>query len=257
MRGGVQRSTESSREASTSQRRGWLPRGPVFTIVLLVVAITVAAAAGAALASLFSGAPTELPAEVAGIGAPSDSSPEAGFARDMMVHHAQAVEMAEIVRDKTGSEEIRTLAADIALTQQAQIGQMQGWLQVWDLPPTGTEPAMSWMGEPHEGRMPGMASPEEINDLQQASPEEAEALFLQLMVPHHEAAVPMAQAVLEETDRKEVERLAGSIMASQQAEIELMRGLLQRRGVTVEDGEGEPDPGRPSHDADGHSPGGH
>ena len=222
-----------------------------------MVAITVAAAAGAALASLFSGAPTELPAEVAGIGAPSDSSPEAGFARDMMVHHAQAVEMAEIVRDKTGSEEIRTLAADIALTQQAQIGQMQGWLQVWDLPPTGIEPAMSWMGEPHEGRMPGMASPEEINDLQQASPEEAEALFLQLMVPHHEAAVPMAQAVLEETDRKEVERLAGSIVASQQAEIELMRGLLQRRGVTVEDGEGEPDPGRPSHDADGHSPGGH
>lgn len=253
----MQGSTESSREASTSQRRGWLPRGPVFTIVLLVVAITVAAAAGAALASLFSGAPTELPAEVAGIGAPSDSSPEAGFARDMMVHHAQAVEMAEIVRDKTGSEEIRTLAADIALTQQAQIGQMQGWLQVWDLPPTGTEPAMSWMGEPHEGRMPGMASPEEINDLQQASPEEAEALFLQLMVPHHEAAVPMAQAVLEETDRKEVERLAGSIVASQQAEIELMRGLLQRRGVTIEDGEGEPDPGRPSHDADGHSPGGH
>ena len=223
-----------------------------------MVAVAVAAVAGAALASLFSGgAPTDLPAEVADIGAPSDSSPEAGFARDMMVHHAQAVEMAEIVRDKTGSEEIRTLAADIALTQQAQIGQMQGWLQVWDLPPTGTEPAMSWMGEPHEGRMPGMASPEEINNLQQAPPEEAEALFLQLMVPHHEAAVPMAQAVLEETDRKEVERLAGSIMASQQAEIELMRGLLQRRGVTVEDGEGESDPGRPSHDADGHSPGGH
>src|SRR5918998_931462 len=258
MRGSVQRTSESSRESPTSQRRGWLPRDPVFTAVLLLVTIAVAAAAGAAVASLFSdGAPADLPAEVSGIGAPSDSSPEAGFARDMMVHHAQAVEMAEIVRDKTESEEIRTLAADIALTQQAQIGQMQGWLQVWDLPPTGTEPAMSWMGETHEGRMPGMASPEEINDLQQASPEEAEALFLQLMVPHHEAAVPMAQAGLEETDRQEGERLGGSIVASQQAEIELMRGLLQRRGVTVEDGEAEPDPGRPSHDADGHSPGGH
>jgi uncharacterized protein (DUF305 family) len=223
-----------------------------------LVTIAVAAAAGAAVASLFSdGAPADLPAEVSGIGAPSDSSPEAGFARDMMVHHAQAVEMAEIVRDKTESQEIRTLAADIALTQQAQIGQMQGWLQVWNLPPTATEPAMSWMGEPHEGRMPGMASPEELNDLQQASPEEAEVLFLQLMIPHHEAAVPMAEAVLEETDRKEVERLAGSIVASQQAEIELMRGLLQRRGVTVESGEGESAPGGHSHDADDHSPGGH
>jgi uncharacterized protein (DUF305 family) len=257
MRGSVQRTSESSRESPTSQRRGWLPRGPVFTAVLLLVAIAVAAAAGAAVASLFSGgAPTELPAEI-GLGAPADDSAEAGFARDMMVHHAQAVEMAEIVRDKTESQEIRTLAADIALTQQAQIGQMQGWLQVWDLPPTATEPAMSWMGEPHEGRMPGMASPEEINDLQQASPEEAEVLFLQLMIPHHEAAVPMAEAVLEKTDRKEVERLAGSIVASQQAEIELMRGLLQRRGVTVESGEGESAPGGHSHDADDHSPGGH
>src|SRR5918992_1350416 len=166
MRGGVQRSTESSREAPTSQRRGWLPRGSVFTIVLLVVAIAVAAAAGAALASLFSvGAPADLPAEVAGIGAPSDSSPEAGFARDMMVHHAQAVEMAEIVRDKTESNEIRILASDIALTQQAQIGQMQGWLGVWGLPITGTEPAMAWMGHPTEGRMRGMAPPEDVNRL--------------------------------------------------------------------------------------------
>jgi uncharacterized protein (DUF305 family) len=172
-----------------------------------------------------------------------------------MVHHAQAVQMAEIVRDKTESEEIRTLAADIALTQQAQIGQMQGWLQVWDLPPTATEPAMSWMGHPTKGRMPGMASPEEINELQQASSEEADVLFLQLMIPHHEAAVPMAEAVLEESDRKEVERLAGSIVASQQAEIELMRALLQRRGVSVE--EDEPASGEHSHDADEAPHGGH
>src|SRR5918999_1455277 len=254
MRGGVQRSTESSREASTSQRRGWLPRGPVFTIFLLVVAITVAAAAGAALASLFSGAPTELPAEVAGIGAPSDSSPEAGFARDMMVHHAQAVEMAVIVRDKQGSEEIRTLAADIALTQQAQIGQMQGWLQVWDLPPTGTESAMSWMGHPTEGRMPGMAAPEELDRLQRASPEEADVLFLQLMIPHHEAALPMAEAVLEETERPEVERLAGAIAASQQGEIEMMKGLLNQRGVAVEEESAGSD--EHSHGANGHLHGG-
>src|SRR5829696_1659366 len=243
MRGSVQRSTKNSREAHTSQKRALLPRISLLTAVLLVVAILVAAAGGAALAALFSGnAPADLPTQVSDIGAPSDSSPEAGFARDMMVHHAQAVEMAEIVRDKTESEEIRTLAADIALTQQAQIGQMQGWLQVWDLPPTGTEPAMSWMGEPHEGRMPGMASPEEINDLQQASPEEA--------------AVPMAEAILRETDRKEVERLAGSIVASQQAEIELMRGLLQKRGVTVEGG-GESEPSGHSHEAAEAPHGGH
>jgi uncharacterized protein (DUF305 family) len=166
---------------------------------------------------------------------PAEDSAEAGFARDMIVHHAQAVQMAEIVRGKTESEEIRTLAADIALTQQAQIGQMQGWLQVWDLPPTGTEPAMSWMGHPTEGRMPGMASPEELDRLQRASPEEADVLFLQLMIPHHEAALPMAEAVLEETEREEVQQLAAAVATSQEAEIRVLQELLQRHGVQAEE----------------------
>jgi uncharacterized protein (DUF305 family) len=171
---------------------------------------------------------------------PGNSSAEAGFARDMSVHHAQAVEMAEIVRDKTDSEQIRTMAADIALTQQAQIGQMQGWLDVWGLPPTGTEPAMSWMGHPTEGRMPGMASPEEINRLRDAPPDEADEMFLRLMIRHHKAALPMARAVLERTDRPEVRRLATAIVSSQKGEIRIMQEMLKSRG-------GKPEQGSPSH----------
>jgi uncharacterized protein (DUF305 family) len=162
---------------------------------------------------------------------PGDDSAEAGFARDMMVHHAQAVEMAELLRDKDVGPEIETLATDIALTQQAQIGQMQGWLSVWGLPMTGAEPAMSWMGHPTTGRMPGMATPGEIEALRKASPEEAERRFLRLMIPHHQAAVPMAEAVLDETDRPEVRQLAEAIVASQKAEIEVMRGMLEERGA--------------------------
>jgi len=162
---------------------------------------------------------------------PGDGSAEAGFARDMSVHHAQAVEMAEIVRDKTQSEEVRLMAADMALTQQGQIGRMQGWLEVWNLPATGAEPAMSWMGHPTEGRMPGMASPEEIERLQKASPEEADKMFFRLMIPHHQAAVPMAEAVIGETDRPEVENLARAIAATQPGEVELMKEMLEERGA--------------------------
>jgi uncharacterized protein (DUF305 family) len=167
---------------------------------------------------------------------PGDDSAEAGFARDMMVHHAQAVEMAGILRDKSVSPEMETLATDIALTQQAQIGQMQGWLAVWGLPMTGAEPPMAWMDHHTDGRMPGMATPEEIGALQEAPPEEAEKRFLRLMIPHHQAAVPMAEAVLEETDRLEVRQLAGAIAASQKAEIETMRDLLAERGAKPEGG---------------------
>lgn len=210
-----------------SKRRD-LPRVPV-----LVAALLVGVVVGAALALLFfARTPGDVPAA---LGAPGEDSAEAGFARDMIVHHAQAVQMAEIVRGKTESEEIRTLAADIALTQQAQIGQMQGWLQVWDLPPTGTEPAMSWMGHPTEGRMPGMAAPEELDRLQRASPEEADVLFLQLMIPHHEAALPMAEAVLDETEREEVQQLAAAVATSQEAEIRVLQELLQRHGVQAEE----------------------
>lgn len=167
---------------------------------------------------------------------PGEGSAEAGFARDMSVHHAQAVEMAEIVRDKTESGEIRLMAADMALTQQGQIGRMQGWLDAWGLPATGAEPAMSWMGHPTEGRMPGMASPEEIGRLQNAPPAEADRLFLRLMIPHHQAAVPMAEAVMERTDRPEVENLAGAITATQEAEIQTMREMLEERGAEAPEG---------------------
>ena len=176
---------------------------------------------------------------------PADDSAEAGFARDMSVHHAQAVEMAEIVRNKTQSEEVRIMAADMALTQQGQIGQMQGWLAAWNLPATGTEPAMSWMGHPTEGRMPGMASPEEIERLQSVSPEEADRMFFQLMIPHHQAAVPMAQAAIERTDQPEVENLAGAVVATQKGEIELMNDMLEERGAEAPESS-------PSH-GDGHS----
>ncbi len=168
---------------------------------------------------------------------PGNSSAEAGFARDMIVHHSQAVEMAEIVRDRTENDRIKTLATDIALTQQAQIGQMQGWLDLWGLPVAGSEPAMSWMGMAHEGRMPGMAAQDRVNQLRTLPPEEADQLFLKLMIPHHEAAVPMSEAALERTNNPTVENLANAIVASQQAEIEIMKEMLREMGGSVPEGE--------------------
>ncbi len=161
---------------------------------------------------------------------PGNDSAEAGFARDMIVHHSQAVEMAEIVRDRTENDRIKTLATDISLTQQAQIGQMQGWLNLWGLPVTGTEPAMAWMDMPTEERMPGMASQGEIDRLRNLPADEADRLFLRLMIPHHEAAIPMANAVLERTNNPAVERFAEAVIASQTAEIKAMRDMLRQMG---------------------------
>jgi uncharacterized protein (DUF305 family) len=184
---------------------------------LLLLAIVAVLAAGVALALLLASVP------------PGNDSAEAGFARDMIVHHGQAVQMAEIVRDRTESDDMRLLATDIALGQQAQLGIMQGWLGVWGLPITGEEPAMAWMGHPMEGLMPGMATPEEITRLSQLPPDRADVLFLRLMIAHHEAAIPMAGAILRRTEEPEVRQLAQSIQKAQRAEVENMKAMVKKK----------------------------
>ncbi|BDZ54184.1 hypothetical protein GCM10025870_12570 [Agromyces marinus] len=65
---------------------------------------------------------------------PANASAEAGFARDMQVHHQQGVELAMIVRDATDDPDVRLLAYDQATAQAQQSGQMYGWLEEWGLP---------------------------------------------------------------------------------------------------------------------------
>ncbi len=138
--------------------------------------------------------------------------------------------MAMLTLDRTNDPTIRLLAQDIALTQQNQIGQMLGWLDLWKLSLTGSEPAMQWMGHASDGSLPGMATSGEINRLQKLSGVEADRTFLQLMLRHHEGGAPMAQAALERSDNPVVRQLATSIVQSQTAEVKLMKEMLAARG---------------------------
>ena len=163
---------------------------------------------------------------------PGDDSAEAGFARDMATHHAQAVQMAEIVQRRTESDEIRLLATDIALTQQGQIGMMQSWLQQWKLDPTGSSAPMAWMpdaaGSVRNGLMPGMATPAEIQKLRTATGKAEDSLFLQLMVQHHLGGIHMAQEIVQVSDDEQVKDMAQIAIDSQQRELTDMRSLQQQ-----------------------------
>jgi len=160
---------------------------------------------------------------------PADDSAEAGFLRDMITHHAQAGEMSLIIRDRTSDENLRFLSTDIAMTQATQLGAMQGYLDIWDVPLTGKDKPMTWMGHPVDGRMPGMASPEEIQKLRALPVDQAEVLFLQLMIRHHQSGVEMAEAVLDRSDQEQVVFLADRIVLTQQTEIDAMNDMLVAR----------------------------
>jgi uncharacterized protein (DUF305 family) len=160
---------------------------------------------------------------------PADDSLEAGFARDMMIHHDQAVAMALLIRDRTADPAVKTLATDILLTQENQIGQMLGWLNVWGLPATSAEPPMAWMGHPVSGRMPGMATPEELAHLEHLSGNAADTEFLRLMIRHHQGGIPMAEEAIARSGNDQVRALATAIVAAQQSEITAMEDLLRQK----------------------------
>ncbi|MEU2676946.1 DUF305 domain-containing protein [Streptomyces sp. NPDC007107] len=220
-----------------------------------------------ALALLFAGAATVASARDDGAPAaasrtPSARSADAGFARDMAVHHQQAVEMSFLVRDVTRDEDVRRLAYDIAQTQSNQRGMLLGWLDLWELPktaPDGQGP-MAWMeeaGDSHSGHsghsghdmhgmdgtagmdgmdrdgalMPGMATRTELAQLRAARGKQAEILFLQLMTDHHKGGVAMARGCAERCTVPVEKRLAQGMVEAQQSELDLMADMLAARGA--------------------------
>ncbi|MAS53893.1 MAG: DUF305 domain-containing protein [Pimelobacter sp.] len=221
---------EAAARSPSGRHRPWLP---VVAVMLLVVGSVVVGGVGYLL-----GRPTSSPA---------DDSPEAGFARDMQVHHAQAVEMSLVVREKSTDPALRAMAYDVITSQQQQIGQMYAWLEGWGLPQTSSSAPMEWMsgmghagmaGMPSgsgsmkmlpDGRMPGMASPSDLARLGGGRGRAAEVLWLQLMIPHHQAGVMMAEAAIQKASDPQVVTLANAIRTAQLAEIEQMRQMLDER----------------------------
>ncbi|MGW3325381.1 DUF305 domain-containing protein [Streptomyces virginiae] len=217
-------------------RTYWIAGTAVLLALLFAAAATVAAASGGGSADPGSSASAAAPRT------PGLRSPDAGFARDMAVHHQQAVEMSFIVRDRTQDEAVRTLAYDIANTQANQRGMLLGWLDLWGLPKVvADEPPMSWMGASggHAGHdtakpgalMPGMATKEELDRLGAASGRDAEVLFLQLMTDHHKGGVAMAEGCAQQCETPVERALAQGMVDAQRSELTLMEDMLRQRGA--------------------------
>ncbi|MFF1279626.1 DUF305 domain-containing protein [Streptomyces sp. NPDC058299] len=173
----------------------------------------------------------------AGTRAPGAESADAGFARDMAVHHQQAVEMSYIVRDRTKNAEVRRLAYDIAQTQANQRGMLLGWLDLWELPKVSAQPPMTWMGmgDMPAGKdgalMPGMATNSDLRKLGTLSGKQAEVFYLQLMTDHHKGGVHMAEGCVAKCAVGVEKRLAKGMVEAQRSEIQLMADMLKERGA--------------------------
>ena len=148
------------------------------------------------------------------------------FARKMIPHHAQAVQMSDMILTKQDiPAEVTALATRIKAAQGPEIEKMTGWLTSWNEPTqasTGHAMPTHSMG----GSMEGMMGEEDLKKLDAAQGTDAAKLFLTQMIAHHEGAVKMARTESIEGKNPDAVQLSKDIIASQEAEIQEMKNLL-------------------------------
>ncbi|MFD8519825.1 DUF305 domain-containing protein [Streptomyces capillispiralis] len=152
----------------------------------------------------------------------SPNSADVTYARMMIVHHAQALEMTALVPDRAESSKIEKLAERIAAAQQPEIKAMQSWLKSHDKPEQD-----DGHGHGHDhATMPGMATQAQLKQLRAADGKAFDQLFLTLMITHHQGAVTMSTEVKGEGNNIRIEEMADDVVAQQTSEINRMRDLL-------------------------------
>ncbi|XVQ82910.1 DUF305 domain-containing protein [Microbispora siamensis] len=197
-------------------------RGRVLPAALLTAALL--AGVGGAYGSAASAG---TPAPPAALAAPAGRMPAADhndqdvmFARMMIPHHRQAVEMGRLAEGRAADPRVARLARRIEAAQAPEIRTMSDWLTAWGEPVLGESPA------PAHHAMPGMMSPEDMRRLEGLSGRAFDRAFLTMMIRHHEGAVAMARDELRTGVYEPARRMAASIVSSQSAEIREMKSLL-------------------------------
>ncbi len=169
------------------------------------------------------------------------------FLREMIMHHTMAVMMTRPVAANAAHPELQALAEQIIVDQTREIGQMRGWLKEWygvempdpltmmaGMPGAGRGPMMGaggmmagqrpMMGGMMNGGGTGMGMMHMMAGL---PPARLEAVFMSMMIPHHQDAIDMAELAASRAAHDELKALAQSIITTQGAEIATMTGWLR------------------------------
>lgn len=157
------------------------------------------------------------------------SDDDVRFMQGMILHHFQAVQMAALVGDRTSNESLGDIASRIDISQEDEIAFMQSWLRERSemAPDPANDPHAMHHGDHHN--MSGMATPAQMAALEAASGTAFDALFLELMIAHHEGAVDMVEHLLSQRGSAYDPVLfdfVNDVRGEQRAEIRRMNTLL-------------------------------
>lgn len=153
------------------------------------------------------------------------TSADVEFMQGMIGHHAQAIEMTELLKTRTESDAMRKLAERIDISQADEITMMQRWLV------SRGQYAPEQYAHHHETMMmPGMLTAGQMAQLAAARGREFDRLFLSGMIAHHEGALHMVEELMKQpraAQESEIFGFVSDVEADQRAEIGRMRAMLQ------------------------------
>jgi uncharacterized protein (DUF305 family) len=146
------------------------------------------------------------------------------FIDQMIMHHQGAIMSSDHMISDSQRPELRQLYENIQKSQSEQIEQMKAWRKEW-YPDAEETPGMP-SGMMNGGMMQGMMGGSSMQEMMGANA--TDAMFLRMMIPHHQAAVDMSEQALDKAEHPELKELAQTIIDEQSAEIEQMRGYLEK-----------------------------
>ena len=143
------------------------------------------------------------------------------FIEQMIPHHEDAIEMANLAKEKSTNKEILTLSDNIITSQSSEIELMKTWYKDWysyDVPEDENDGMGIKSGMMHEGVM---EDDTDFDTLKNAV--DFDKAFIEEMIPHHQMAVVMAKMLEQASTRSEMKKLARDIITAQTKEIEMMQ----------------------------------
>jgi len=153
---------------------------------------------------------------------------DVSFARDMIAHHEQAVEMSTMAATQAASPRVKDLATRIQAAQDPEIVTMKGWLSAWGESEGASSGGSGGMDHGGGGNMAstGMMSDAEMTEMRAATGPAFDRMFLTMMTEHHQGAVSMARTELDRGRFAPAKQLARTIIGAQEKEITEMQALL-------------------------------
>ena len=159
---------------------------------------------------------------------PAATDADVKFMQGMIHHHAQALDMTELLSERSQDPDMKKLALRIQVSQTDEIKTMQQWLEA-----RGQEvPGRHAHHMPGAVLMPGMLNEEEMARLAAAKGPEFDRLFLEGMIKHHGGALIMVKdlfATAGAGQQSDVFAFASDVEADQKMEIDRMNGMLKER----------------------------